>query len=355
MKALNILYFILKFSIIFPLFNNNDTYLKYTNKSYFVAIGLTGEGKSLFLNTLSETNRFSTSSEGNSETQIIQDVQFNFDNNTLVAIDTPGLDDSVNNDDKIKYLRTLIYDYPTIKCLIIVKKYNNFRLSKSLQEAIKVFIDSFPLENFWDHVIIINTYANPKDESYMDYYMNERQSFLDKINKCKGLKDYMIQKGIRIPNEIKEYYVDTKQYKKNKIIEKVFTKVKMEILKMELMFKKIERSEIHIKVKKTYKDYIYLVTKYRIINCTDFNDQTKGIEEIISEEEVELTESNRIYTKKRKKYIKTDHYRWYDHSTFYITWYFRRTILYEVREISFHQVGDKIIEGKPIYIEAVWE
>ncbi len=143
--------------LVFTLIIKNNINDKYTNKSLFVVIGITGEGKSLFINTISEQNKFAVSSKGKSETQQNQDVEFIFNNNnTFVAIDTPGLDDSLYNSEKINNLKKLIYEKPTIKCLLIVKKYNNFRLSKSLQEAIKVFIDSFPLENFWDHVIIIN-------------------------------------------------------------------------------------------------------------------------------------------------------------------------------------------------------
>ena len=42
---------------------------KYTNKSYFAFIGITGEGKSLFINTISGQNKFAVSSSGDSETQ----------------------------------------------------------------------------------------------------------------------------------------------------------------------------------------------------------------------------------------------------------------------------------------------
>ena len=104
-------------------------------------------------------------------------------------------------------------------------------MSQSLQDAIKVFIESFPLKNFWEHVIIVNTWANPNDESFQDYYMNERQYFLDKINRCHNLKDYMITKNIDIPKKIKEYFVDTKQYQKNEEIKDIFTQIQKDILK----------------------------------------------------------------------------------------------------------------------------
>ena len=91
--------------LVFTLSIKNDTNDKYTNKSYFVVIGITGEGKSLFVNTISEQNKFAVSSKGKSETQQNQDVDFIFNNNTFVAIDTPGLDDSLYNSEKIKTLK----------------------------------------------------------------------------------------------------------------------------------------------------------------------------------------------------------------------------------------------------------
>jgi predicted GTPase len=181
MKIISLVCFSIIFQINVSLLFNTEREMKYTNGSYFTAIGITGEGKSSFLNVLSGKNGFSTSSKGNSETQTVQNVSFNFDGTSFVAIDTPGLDDSGNNSQKINDLKKLIFEYPTLKCLLIVKKYNTFRLSLSLQESIKVFIEAFPKTNFWDHVIVINTFANPNDESFKYYFENEKELFLDKI------------------------------------------------------------------------------------------------------------------------------------------------------------------------------
>ena len=196
MKSQRIICFLLllQVKVAFLLMDENNLELKYTNKSIFVAIGITGEGKSSFLNAISGKNKFATSSGGNSETQRVQDIEFDFDNNTFLAIDTPGLDDSFNNEEKIQNLKKLILDYPKLKCLLIIKRYNSFRLSKSLQEAIKVFIDSFPLENFWKHVIIINIFANQKDESFQHYFRKNRLYFINNIKKCHDLRDYMTSK-----------------------------------------------------------------------------------------------------------------------------------------------------------------
>ena len=356
MKIHNIfcLIYILIINLVLILSIENDIKAKYTNKNYFAVIGITGEGKSLFVNTISGQNKFEVSSEGNSVTQKIQDVEFNFNNNSFVAIDTPGLDDSLYNDEKIKQLKTLILDYPTIKCLIIVKKYNNFRISASLQEAIKIFIESFPLENFWDHVIVINTWANPKDENFKEYYEKERQFFLDKIDKCRNLKDFMAEKRIKFPSHIKEYFVDIKQYNKDEKTKEIFTEIKENILKNELMFKKVERSGIKESVKKSSKKDIYIVKKYRVITCTDFNDQKKEINETIDEYEEALSDANRIGTKTKKKYIQRDHIRYYDVLSLSLTWWLRDKDLYKIYESGIHKIGNEEIVGEEKYTEDKW-
>ena len=357
MKIHNIfcLIYILLINLVLILSIENDIKAKYTNKNYFAVIGITGEGKSLFVNTISGQNKFEVSSEGNSVTQKIQDVEFIFNNNSFVANDTPGLDDSLYNDEKIKQLKTLILDYPTIKCLIIVKKYNNFRISASLQEAIKIFIESFPLENFWDHVIVINTWANPEDENFKEYYEKERQFFLDKIDKCRNLKDFMAEKRIKFPSHIKEYFVDIKQYNKDEKTKEIFTEIKENILKNELMFKKVDRSGIKESVKKSSKKDIYIVKKYRVITCTDFNDQKKEINETIDEYEEALSDANRIGTKTKKKYIQRDHIRYYDVLSLSLTWWLRDKDLYKIYESGIHKIGNEEIVGEEKYTEDKWE
>ena len=141
MKSQRIICFILllQVKVAFLLMDENNLELKYTNKSIFVAIGITGEGKSSFLNAISGKNKFATSSGGNSETQRVQDVEFDFDNNTFLAIDTPGLDDSFNNEEKIQNLKKLILDYPTLKCLLIIKRYNKFQTFKKFTRSYKSF------------------------------------------------------------------------------------------------------------------------------------------------------------------------------------------------------------------------
>jgi len=57
-----------------------------------------------------------------------------------------------------------------------------------MQEAIKSFMESFPLKTFLDHVIIVNTWANPYDESYNDYMQENHESFIETLLKSQNLK-----------------------------------------------------------------------------------------------------------------------------------------------------------------------
>ena len=71
--------------------------------SFFVILGLTGAGKSFFINAISDTNCCKVAASRKSCTQMNEMVSFVYNNHRYNALDTPGLDDSDNNnnDEKI--------------------------------------------------------------------------------------------------------------------------------------------------------------------------------------------------------------------------------------------------------------
>ena len=355
MKTISIIYFFILFHINVSLLPTNEAEMKYTNKSYFTAIGITGEGKSSFLNVLSGTRKFKTSSNGNSVTQTVQSVNFNFNGSSFVAIDTPGLDDSVDNAKKISDLKKLISPYPTLKCLLIVKKYNTFRLSLSLQESIKVFMEAFPKENFWDHVIVINTFSNPNDESFIEYFKKKKELFLNKIINCRNIREFMEKKNIKLPRHIKEYFIDTEHNRKNKKMIKIFDTTKKDIANHELMFKNVERSDIYTKVEKTLYDDIFIVKELRNITCIDFKNRQKIIIEVISEKKERLSELNKIKSETEKKYLKADDFQWYDYWTLTLSYWFRAKYYYQIDEYDYHAIGNEVIKHKKKPTEVIWE
>ena len=354
MKTISIICLFILFQINFSLLSTNETEMKYTNKSYFTAIGITGEGKSSFLNVLSGKNIFKTSSNGNSETQTIQHVNFDFNGNSFVAIDTPGLDDSVDNAKKIKDLKKLIHEYPTLKCLLIVKKYNTFRLSLSLQESIKIFMEAFPKENFWEHVIVINTFSNPNDQSFREY-IKKKEIFLSKIINCRNIREFMEKKNIKLPGNIKEYFIDTEHNINNTEMIKIFDAIKNDIANHQLMFKKVEQSDIYTKVEKTLRDDTFIIKELRNITCTDFKDHQKVIFEVISEKEERLSEINKIKTEIEKKYLKADDFYWYDFCTITISYWLRSKYYYQIDEYNYYTIGNVVIKHQKKPTEYVWE
>ena len=77
-----------------------------TENSFFVVLGLTGAGKSLFLNAISNTNCCEVGSYEKSCTQTNQVLPFTYNNHNFYALDTPGLDDSEDNNKKNKKFKT---------------------------------------------------------------------------------------------------------------------------------------------------------------------------------------------------------------------------------------------------------
>ena len=330
--------------------------IDYLNESYFSVLGLTGTGKSLFLNAISDTESCIVGAKGKSCTQNNQLVSFIYSNHRFNAIDTPGLDDSDNNNEKINILKNILKVHPKIKKIIVVKKYNDMRFPLSMQNAFKTFMEAFPLKTFWDHVIIVNTWANPHDESYTDHIKEGHENFLDKILECQNLLNIMYQKNINPPTKLKEYFVCSKKIKKYQEIANEFNLIKEDILNSELMFKEVIVSNILENSKESEKNEgFYIIKKFRTITCIDFDDTKTFLEEIIEEKEVAPKDCKIIKTEEESEFIENDSVRWYDVLSLGISWAIRDTKKYRVYKVHTYQVGDKEIKGDRIYDRIVFK
>lgn len=237
----------------------------------------------------------------------------------------------------------MISENKTIKKIIIVKKYNDLRLTKSLQDSLIVFMESFPLHNFWEHVLIINTWANPNDENFINFMEENPQKFNDKILNCQYLLDYMKEKDIKLPSEIKEYFIDSYIYIKKNKLKKEFEQIKNDILNSKIMFKKVETSDILEETIESETKMIYIVKKYRQINCTDFDGRVTTIIQKIGENEVSPNDTNKFKTEKKSQFVGKDCFRFYDYCTLFITYLIRKTDKYNVQDEDFHKIGNKEI------------
>ena len=325
--------------------------IDYINESYFAVLGLTGVGKSSFLNAISDSDSCIIGNFGKSCTQTNQLVSFVFNNHRFNAIDTPGLDDSDNDDEKVNALKKVLKDHPTIKKIILVKKFNDLRLPGSMQKALTVFMDAFPLKTFWDHVIVVNSWANPHDESFTDYIdEGKHENFCNKIIECEYLLNAMKKKNINRPIELKEYFVCSKKVKKYKELQEIFNTIKEEIKSSPLMFKKVEKSDILERSIESQKNKgFYIVTKYKIITCTDFDDKKTQFEMILEEKEVAPTSCKVNKTEEESEFMEKDEVRWYDVATLGIARIIRDTKKYQVYKVNYYQVGDKEVKGERTY------
>ena len=330
--------------------------IDYIYESYFAVLGLTGAGKSLFLNAISDSDSCLISLLGKACTQKNQLVSFVYENHRYNALDTPGLDDTDNNEEKIKILKNILKEHPKIKKIIIIKKYNDVRLPLSMQNAFSTFMEAFPLQTFWDHVIIVNTWANPHDESFTDYKEEKHETFLEKILQCKNLLNIMQQKNINVPSKLNEYFVCSKKIKKYSEIEQQFDLIKKDIRSSRLMFKDVIISQILEKSRESAKNEgFYIVTKYRTITWIDFDNSQSTIEEVIEEKEVSQKDCTVIDTEEVLEFKEKDEVRWYDIASLGIARLIRNTKKYNVYKIHTYQVGDKQIKGDKIWDRVVFK
>jgi predicted GTPase len=332
-----------------------DKYERYLDESYFAIIGLTGVGKSSFINALIKEERCPIGKRGSSKTKNIQVINFIYNGHPFFAIDTPGLDDENKNDEIIEKIKNLLNISPKIKKLLIVQKYNDVRFTNSMKESLKVFMEAFPLKNFWDHVIIINSWANPNDESFIDYLEDKPLSFLEKLNECENIKKYMYEKDINFPTKIKEYYIDSKKGKDIKKVKEEFEAIKKDIYESEIMFKNIEKSEIKKKIKQSKNKGFFIIKQFRIVTLTDFNDKKKELIEYLEELEVKPSESDFIRNEKIKEFYRFDNIRWFDVVTLGISWLIRKTKIYKIYEINYYNIDGQEVQGEKIFKRKIWE
>jgi len=146
--------------------NNHDSNLNVKN---VVVIGRTGDGKSEFCNRFlahlgyNEPAPFIASNEATSLTQDIKMVLFRgMDGVWWRIIDTPGLvdTDGVPKDEihlaKIaETLRNLTY----VNLFVLVSNYRNVRFDHAMQDAFKLFCDSFG-SGFFKNLVIVFTHVS---------------------------------------------------------------------------------------------------------------------------------------------------------------------------------------------------
>ena len=184
-----------------------------TTKISFLILGATGDGKSQLGNfILNNPEAFKVSDDINSETkETIGKYGINGAEN-LFVIDTPGLQDTEEKDKQIlEQMANYVKNHGSLHAIIIVLNFTVDRLSGYIQDMLKVFINMFPIPNFWEHTCFVFThyYAEmiEKNEPKKQNKIEKLSELI--INMIQNFKD--IKNDVQIPDKsnLRFYFVDT--------------------------------------------------------------------------------------------------------------------------------------------------
>ena len=245
---------------------------------YCVVLGESGKGKSSFLNAALKNHGVDQILETNDLGEgCIKSIKpcspISIDDDKYFFIDTPGLNDI----DFDKQTEEVLRYYATnpknrISAILICLHIDDRRLSNSIQEMLKEFMNCFPLYDFWKHVLIIRTHARK---------MNSKKSGNLEESVIEKLGNYMSQKNIAYPSNLKdrEFFFNsvTEDYgdiNTDYNIKNEFKKVFAKISELDPFFK-----QINLK-RKFSREEGYFNVAYEEYEYVDFdgNKQTKLVE-----------------------------------------------------------------------------
>lgn len=160
-----------------------------------------GKGKSSFLNAALKNHGVNQILEANDDGEGCT-KSFNSCNPISIGddkyffIDTPGLnDDDLDEKTKEALRHQETNQNNRISAILICLHIDDKRFSGSVQEMLKEFMNCFPLKNLWKHVLIIRTFVRKK--------ILRKSGNLEESVK-KKLKDYMSEKNIDYPEDLKK-------------------------------------------------------------------------------------------------------------------------------------------------------
>lgn len=176
----------------------------------FILLGKTGDGKSSLAKFLSGTKKkekFIIYDDKSSGTNKIDQEEFSFEGSNYNVIDTPGFFDSNEEkikDNDIKIINSIQKSKNPISTILIVVSFQEARINEQIQICIKKISDLFPMEDFWNHVILILTKSYP-DPDDPESFEEQKKIWEKDINLFKKRID---SKLINNNNKIKVFYIN---------------------------------------------------------------------------------------------------------------------------------------------------
>ena len=330
------------------------------NKSDYICIvlGETGVGKSSFINGITNQNKCKTSNKGTACTKFFNLVSTQYEGSSYSFIDTPGLNDAKGDEKNINQIKTALSDYPKFRCILILLKFTDIRLTNSTAKNLQILMQCFPLKKFWEHVFIVRTHADTSNKKFERGKKKIKDSIVNSINgkdiqddeeknddkSFEGLINYMKNNNIEFPQFLDEFYVDNDEEEVdnfgNNEIE--FGKIFLKIKNTRTMFKDIKSLDEE-KVCDDGKYPFPVKQIWRTIKFIDYDENTINTSPFLKYEDEEHPGYEIIRVKKRKCEVDTES----DCGDV--------RIKYEYYETKVYNVNGKVVEGKECYKGSGWE
>ena len=246
------------------------------NQKFIVVVGMTGVGKSSFVNFITDKNICKVSDSSSTCTAKYEMVSCAYccgsSYRALYFVDTPGLDDPEGDQKNIKELMKFRNAFPRINTIIYCQKLDDNRFNNSAKILFNLINDLYPDPNLFKNLIIVRTKS---DRSSRDFEDNKKAS-LDFIKKIK--EEYKIDDQI----EIKQYYIDSKYKDNESIIEK--QKILDLVSKMDPIFKEIKILNVEEVILYDSLNNRYEIKEKRNVEYGDHD----GSKKVVVEEKVEI-------------------------------------------------------------------
>lgn len=203
-------------------------------RKIILVIGLTGQGKSSFINFITDKEECEVSDKGSSCTKDYKMVDLYDSSTVYYFVDTPGLDDAAGDKNNIEEIIKFRNTIPRINAIIFCQSLTEPRFCASTNALFNLMKKLYPDPKLFSHLLIIRTKS---DRSSKHFEENKK--------KCENVIYEQLKSHSLIGEEksISEYYIDSVDRDNESILEKrrildklvkmdpIFLGVKIEILK----------------------------------------------------------------------------------------------------------------------------
>ena len=217
-------------------------------KNGFILGGKTGAGKSTLINAIFGEEVAIARQDSSSVTKETSVYYYRLKSGKMITIlDTPGLmdtnsikDPNIDNVHLSEIQEKVYKENIQVKGIIFLVNFQNERFDASEQDALINYNKIFPLENFWEHILVIFThyFADPDGDTEEEMKKTRDQSnkkilgdIMQKIKKISRVIDY---------NDLTTKYFNSYSPMKN---EKQKAKNKKNKEELEIVLEKISKKE----------------------------------------------------------------------------------------------------------------